>query len=124
MKNIKGLVSITSAALLIPVTQTVAHLVGFNLKNSNPDNVDVTAGLAYLRPILLITIATTIFMVLLSAISGILAIKKDEDKRFGKLGLTLLVLCFAMLIISNGVQNLEQDVITDAYKQKLEQRSE
>lgn len=123
MKNIKGIVSITAAALLIPTTQIVSHLVGFNLKNSNPNDVDVTAGLAYLRPILLSAIATVTIIALIGFVSGILAVKKDDDKRFGKLGLVLLVICFGMLIVSNGIQNLENDVVTDAYKQKLETRN-
>ncbi len=42
--------AMSAAAILLPLT--IAKIVELVLKTTNPDNVDVTQGLAYLRPIL------------------------------------------------------------------------
>jgi hypothetical protein len=57
------------ASIATPITLLVSGLVAWLYKSNNPDNVDITAGLAYLRPILISTFATFGVLMLLRCIS-------------------------------------------------------
>lgn len=52
-RTASGLGPAVLANLPLPVGWTVGSLVAWWLKSTNPDDIDVTQGLAYLRPILL-----------------------------------------------------------------------
>jgi uncharacterized Tic20 family protein len=116
-----GKVSIFSAGLMFPVAAFIGGLVAWNLKSNNPNDVDITQGLAYLRPILLTGIVIFIVLLLLSVVTGILALKKDTDRSFGKVGLALLV---SVLIFSGGaaLANKKTDDAIDSYRTAKEQK--
>lgn len=87
-----GKVSIISAGLVTPITLFTSGLVAWLYRSSNPDNIDITTDLAYLKPIVLTLLITFAALWLISLITGILAVKNDKDTTLGKLGLLLLAL--------------------------------
>lgn len=61
------------ANLPLPAAWIVGNLVGGFLKSTNPDNVDITHGLAYLRPILVSAFAT---MAVVAVLALVLAMRR------------------------------------------------
>lgn len=116
-----GKVSIFAAGLMFPAAAFIGGLVAWNLKSTNPDNVDVTQGLAYLRPILVTGIVVFVTLLLTSLVSGAVALKKDTDRTLGKIGLMLLA---TMLVFSVGaaIANAKTDDAIDAYRTAKEQK--
>lgn len=94
-----GKVSIITAGLVLPLTLFISGLLAWYLKTNNPDNVDITAALAYLRPVLLTAIGTFSLFWLISLGSGLLGLKKDNSDEYSKIGLILLIL---ITLISAG----------------------
>ena len=94
-----GKVSLFTAGIMYPAAALVGGLVAWNLKSGNRDNVDITAGLAYLRPILVTGFVLFGVLFATSLVSGVLALKKDQDKSIGKLALILLA---TIVIVSGG----------------------
>lgn len=87
-----GKVSIITAGLVLPLTLFISGLVAWYLKSNNPDNVDITAALAYLRPVLLTAIGTFSLFWLVSLLSGLIGLKNDRSNEYSKIGLILLAL--------------------------------
>jgi ABC-type transport system involved in cytochrome bd biosynthesis fused ATPase/permease subunit len=119
--NKYGKVSLFSAGIMFPAATFVSGLIGWSLKSSNPDNVDITQGLAYLRPILVTGFCVFGVLLAISLVSGVLALRKDADKTFGKLGLALLITIF---IVSAGsaIAASKTDHAIDDYRTAKEQR--
>lgn len=113
-----GKISIISAALALPLTLLVSGIVAWYLKSSNPDGVDITYALAYLRPTLLTAITCFISLSLVSLLSGILGLKKDESNEFSKIGLLIIVLVaifsFSAGIISKKTSDSESNYQKDS----------
>lgn len=59
-------ISIILTALALPAAMLTGALIGAILKGTNPDNVDISAGLAYLSPILIPSTAVLLTMLLAS----------------------------------------------------------
>jgi uncharacterized Tic20 family protein len=114
-----GKISIFAAGLMFPASAFIGGLIGWNLKSSNPNNVDITQGLAYLRPILVTGFVLFIGLLLTSFIAGIIALKKDTDRTFGKIGLVLLAI---VLVFSAGAAfaNAKTDDAINSYRTKNE----
>ncbi len=70
-----GATAAASSVFLLPVV--VGKLLEFILKNINPDQVDITASLAYLRP-LLITSFTTLGVLLGITVMLILMLQRKQ----------------------------------------------
>lgn len=120
--NRNGKLSIVFASLVMPLTFLLSFAVSVHLKGTNPNQVDVTAGLAYLRPILITAIVSVIGCIVLSIIFAIRSINIDKDKSLGKFALILLAGLFILFVIDTKLINKNTDIIDDAYKTKLEQR--
>lgn len=109
-------ISIAAAALSVPAAFMAGNLTTLILKSNNPDNVDITAGLAYLRPILIVSFTTFGVLCLISLVFGIIGLRKD-DKSLSKFSLILLV---ALLLVSltAGLLQKQTDKIEKDYSQK------
>lgn len=116
-----GKISVFSAGIMLPVALFVSGLVAWSLKSGNSDNVDITQGLAYLRPILVTGFTVFGILLVVSLVSGILALKKDTDKTLGKLGLALLV-TIVILSIGSAIATNKTDKVINDYKTTKEQR--
>ena len=114
-----GKVSLFTAGIMYPTAAFIGGLVAWNLKSSNPDNVDITAGLAYLRPILVTGITIFVILFLTSLVCGVVSLKKDTDRSLGKLALILLA---SIAIISTGaaIANAKTDDAITEYKTQKE----
>lgn len=124
MKNKAIKISIFCAAIALPLSLMVGNLVGLILKNNNPSNIDITADLAYLKPILISSYLTFGLMCLIAAISGILSLR-GEHKNQAKLSLIMLFVILLSCLVAGVAQKQTQSVesnysksqIIDLYKQ-------
>lgn len=110
MTNKYGKMAIITASLILPLTLILSGLVAWQLKESNPDNVDVTAGLAYLRQILGTALVAAAILWGISLVSSLIGLKKDDDRTWAKLGMLVLVLVTITSITAGIVQNQVSDV--------------
>ncbi len=115
-----GKVSLFTAGIMYPTAALAGGLVAWNLKSGNPDNVDITAGLAYLRPILVTGFILFGVLFIVSLISGVLALRRDQDRSLGKLSLVLL----ATILVFSGAAafaNAKTDNAIDQYRTQKDQ---
>ncbi len=96
------------AALVLPIGILASNVVAIALKGSNPAQVDVTQGLAYLREILLTAIATIGALAIAAGVLGVVGARSPdpEERRPGRLGLLVLVLVMVAIValaISNVI---------------------
>lgn len=116
-----GKKSLITTSLLLPITLAASSLVSWYLKTNNPDGVDITQGLAYLRPILIVSFSTFLVGWLMALIFGIIGLKKDEAPQTSKLALALLV-AITILSTTAAIANSKAGHAEDAYQdQKSEQ---
>lgn len=85
-----GRMALVTAALVIPVTVSAGNLLTWSLKTRNPDDVDITAGLAYLRPILLTSFGAFVALAVLCVVLAVLGMRRDDDPALARLSLALL----------------------------------
>ena len=114
-----GKVSIITAGLMLPTAMFISGVIAWHLKSTNPDGVDITAGLAYLRPILVSAYSIFGAIWLVSLVCGVLGLKRDTSPDYSKLGLILLILVTITSvgagITSKGVSDAE-----DAYRAQIQ----
>ncbi len=114
-----GKVSIITAGLVLPIAMLVSGIVAWQLKSTNPDAVDITAGLAYLRPILVTSFTAFGLIWLVSLVSGLLGLKKDASPDYSKLGLLLLVL-ITITSVGAGITSKGVSDAEDAYRAQIQ----
>lgn len=109
--------SIISSALALPLTVLSGTLVSWYLKGNNPDHVDITAGLAYLRPILVTSFTVFIVLALLSLLFALIGLKKQEDRGLIRLALALAL---AVIVTSSlaGFAQTRISAIEDSYRER------
>lgn len=112
-----GKVSIITAGLVLPLALVVSGLVTWYLKANNPDSVDITADLAYLRPTLIAAFVTFGLVWAVSLISGLFGLKRDTSDELSRTGLTLLTLVTVLSIIST-VSTTQVSRAEDLYRQQ------
>lgn len=95
-----GKTSIITAGLVLPLALVLSGLVTWYLKTNNPDGVDITAGLAYLRPTLITAFVTFGLVWAISLVTGLLGLKRDASVELSRTGLTLLALVTVLSVIS------------------------
>lgn len=99
-------ISLAASALALPVAFTAGNLTSLILKANNPDNVDITAGLAYLRPTLIVSFTTFGILCAIGLIFAIIGMRKG-DKSLSKFSLIVLV---AVLLVSLSAALLQQRI--------------
>ena len=114
-----GKISIVTAGLVLPISLLISGLVTWHLKSTNPDNVDITAGLAYLRPILVTGYTLFISIWLVSLVSAVLGLKKDATAEYARLGLILLVLV-TITSLGAGISAKGAGDAEEAYKNQTQ----
>lgn len=116
-----GKVSVVSASMALPVSFVVSNVISWYLKSNNPDNVDITQGLAYLRPILVSGFVLFGVLIAIGFVAGVMALKKDQDRALGRLGLALAV---SVLVLSSvaAVAANRTDAAIDTYRTQKEQQ--
>ena len=129
MRKNYGNLSFTIISLTLPLTLLFGKVHEWWLKSRNPDNVDITAGLAYLRPLLVSSLVVFFVLVALAVITGVLGLKRDEDKSTAHRALASLavavVVCGFVAFSSNRVSKAEdnyRDQKASAFFKALEDR--
>lgn len=116
--------AIVCASLFFPAAYLAASITGLYFKSTNPSNVDVTQGLAYLGHQVLA--ATVIAVVLIVAtIAFAVAARKETGPRASRLPLSILganLLIIIMLLLVNAQTNKVQNrYLTDHGRPTLDQ---
>lgn len=81
----------TLVALILPITLLVGAIGSAYYKTTNPDNVDITQGLAYLGQTMTISIITFALLAVLVIIGIVRMYRTDGNLSNAKLPLILLV---------------------------------
>ncbi len=112
-------ISLAASALALPVALMAGNLTSLILKTNNPDNVDITANLAYLRPTLIVSF--TIFGVLcvISLVFAIISMRKG-DKSLSKFSLVVLVAVLLVSLAAGLLQKQTDAIERDYSKQRFD----
>lgn len=107
------------AALAVPVTLLMAQLVGVYYRSSNPDNVDITQGLAYLRPIMVAAWLT--FGVMVALVVALISKMYKRDGNFAQAKLPLSLLVVIVIVMGGWMAvNSYNDQVVNEYRQSQE----
>lgn len=101
-------------ALMIPVTILVGVVTATLYKSANPDNVDITQGLAYLQQTIVAVAITAGIFIIVSAVAIIKIYRNDHNFSNAKLPLLLLIATIVIMIIV-GVINSYTNQVQDKY---------
>ena len=104
-------VTLTLVCLLVPLTMLVGTVATAIYKSSNPDNIDITSSLAYLRQMM--TIAIVAFALLTATIAGLIVAMYRRDHNFSQAKLPLVLLIAV-------VGTLAAVLITNAYTDSVQ----
>jgi putative copper export protein len=115
-----GKVSIVTSSLVLPLTTLISGLVGAYLKSNNPNNVDITSNMAYLKQILGATLIVFVTLWVLSLLLALIGLKKDTDSAFSKLSLIILPLILIVSIAAGMATNAAGDA-EDTYRNTVRQ---
>ena len=115
--NNNGKRSIICAALALPLALVFSNIVSWYFKSNNPDNVDITAGLAYLRPILVTGFVTFGVVMGVGLISALAGRKKDASAELSKLGLMLVVVITILSLVA-GIASKVTSTAQDNYREQ------
>ncbi len=115
----KGLrnLAIFLVTALVPVVIIVSQVVGVFYKSSNPDNVDVTNGLAYLQQTLIAGIGSGVLIALV--VIWLIIRMYHSDKTFSQAKLPMILLIFislsvvTMLALNNYASAVEDDYLRE-----------
>lgn len=107
-------IAVTLVAFALPATLVVGAITAMYLKSNNPDNVDISQGLAYLQQVFIVSAVT--FTVFVVAIVACIVAMYRSDKNFSnaKLPLTLLV-GVVVLLGGFGFVNSYTNHVQDQY---------
>lgn len=105
-------IATTLTCLLFPLTLLAGLATAAWYKSNNPDNVDITAGLAYLTQTM--TAAIIIFAIITAVIVFLIVVMYRRDHNFSqaKLPLALLVTVIVLIValsLVNGYSNTAQN---------------
>lgn len=112
-----GRAAIACAALAVPVTVLLGSAVAWYYKTRNPDDVDITAGLAYLRQILLTTFGAFLVMAVLTIVLAVFGLRRDDDPALARLALVLLAAVTACGLLA-GVASSRAGDAEHRYRQQ------
>ena len=104
-------VTLTLVCLLVPLTMLAGTVATAIYKSSNPDNIDITNSLAYLRQTM--TIAIVAFALLTATIAGLIVAMYRRDHNFSQAKLPLVLLIAV-------VGTLAAVLITNAYTDSVQ----
>jgi RsiW-degrading membrane proteinase PrsW (M82 family) len=115
-KSLKNVATLLTAAL-IPIIILVSQTVGAIYKTNNPDNVDITNGLAYIQQTLIAGIGVGIVIALIIVWLIIRIYRRDKNFSEAKLPMLLLVFVGACVVaiaaISNYTSSVENQYLKD-----------
>lgn len=114
MKQKFGTFALVATALMVPLSILAGAVTEFFLKRSNPNHIDITLGLAYLRPILQVGTGVAAILFIVSIVFALIGLKKDSSPQIAKVALLILLI---ITLASSGASLLKNrtDKLEDAY---------
>lgn len=106
-------------ALALPIAFLAGTLTSLFLKTNNPDHIDITADLAYLRPALYAGYATLVIILLLGFIASLLNLNSDR-KRYAKATLITMLIVILCVVGSALAQKRVEQVEKNYSKQHVQ----
>lgn len=105
-------ITLTLVCLLVPLTMLAGALAAAVYKSTNPDNIDITTSLAYLRQTM--TIAIIVFALLTATIAGLIVTMYRRDHNFSQAKLPLILLItvvgtLAVVLVTNAYTDSVQN---------------
>ena len=105
-------ITVTLVCLLLPLTLLASTFAAAFYKANNPDNIDITASLAYLRQTMVI--AVVVFAVITAAIVGLIIKMYRTDGNFAQARLPMVLLItivgvMGVVLLVNGYTDSVQD---------------
>jgi hypothetical protein len=97
--------SVLFTSITMPLTLFVSNTLEFFVKLINPQKVDITSDIAYLRPLLIVGIVTFIILLLFSMIFSALTFFRRE-RSFGKFMFLVNIVNTLLLIFALAFQSL------------------
>ncbi|MBA3679232.1 hypothetical protein H0W80_03540 [Candidatus Saccharibacteria bacterium] len=104
-------ITISLLALALPTTLLASSVVAVYFKSTNPNNVDITQGLAYLQQSLFAAIITFGLFAIASVVGIIMMYRRDHN--FIEAKLPLVLLC-TIIVLMGGVS------LANAYSNKVQ----
>lgn len=120
--NKNGKIALILASIFPLIVLTLGNLQAKFLKSNNVDNVDITQGLAYLRPILIMSFLVLAIFIITTIFFSLRGMKNDEQPEFAKLGLIILIVNLVLFFATNAAINGHNKLIESAWQSKSEQR--
>ena len=108
-------ISVALSALLLPLSILAGVLTAAYYKSSNPDNVDITNGLAYLRQTMFAAIAVGVIIGIIIIVMIIKMYRRDGNFVEAKLSLVLLV-AIAVIVGSIAIASNYTSSVEDQYR--------
>lgn len=105
-------VTVSLVTLTLPATLLASTLVTAYFKSTNPDNVDITQSLAYLKQSLLVAVITFSLFVIVGIVGIVKMYRRDKNFVKAKFPMTLLIVVFVLMsgaAITNAYTNKVQD---------------
>lgn len=104
--------AISLTCLLLPLTMLASAVAAAIYKSANPDNIDITTSLAYLRQTMIVAIV--VFALLVATIVGLIVKMYRRDRNFAQAKLPLVLLVstvgiIAILLVVNAYTNSVQE---------------
>lgn len=112
-------------ALILPITLLVGAIASAYYKSTNPDNVDVTQGLAYLGQTMTISFVTFAVLIILAIIGIVKMYRADGSMCNAKLPLALLVTIVVLLgsyaLVGSYTSKVQDQYLIDHGRPTLQQ---
>ncbi len=102
------------SALIVPITLLVSTVTGAYYKSSNPQNIDITQGLAYLQQTMTAAVITFSLIALFIVIGIVKMYRRDRNFSDAKLPLVLFSATI-VLLIATGITNAYTNSVQDQY---------
>ncbi|MFO0971340.1 MAG: hypothetical protein U0520_03285 [Candidatus Saccharimonadales bacterium] len=117
MKQKFGTFALVTTALMVPLSILAGAATEFFLKRNNPNHIDITLGLAYLRPILQVGIGVAAVLFIASIVLALIGLKKDSSPQLAKVALLVLLI---ITLVSSGASLLKNrtDKLESTYTEK------
>lgn len=115
-----GKASLIISSLVLPLTTLLSSTVEWYFKSNNPNNVDITSNLAYLKQVLCTALVAYAALWIIGLITALVGLKKDQDTKFSKLALLILPLVLIISILAGAATKAVSDS-EDAYRDQKAQ---
>lgn len=108
-------ITLALVALLVPLTMLIGYVAAAYYKSANPNGIDITTSLAYLRQVMVVTIIGFSLLTLTSV--GLIVTMYRQDGNFVNAKLPLVLLIAVVALLGTGMAiNSYTDSVVEQYR--------